>query len=642
MRTGVCYYPEQWPRERWETDAAGMAELGLDLVRIGEFAWSSYEPARGRFEFGWLDAAIEVLASAGLQVVLGTPTATPPVWLVRERPEIVSVGPDGRARPYGSRRHTSTSSPAYREEAARIVEVLVGRYGRHPAVVAWQVDNEPGNHGSARCWSAGSERAFQDWLSARFDGDIDELNAAWGTAFWSMTYPSFDAVALPRPTLAAHSPSLEVAHLVFAAEQAAEGLAEQRAIITAGSPAREVFTNLYLADVDIDPRQVARPAGLGAVDLYPHGVQDPHAVGFLADLARGSALGPDAGPAQRGGRAWVVEQQQGQVNWTGDNPAVAAGQVRLWCWQAALHGIEALLFFRWRAPRAGPEQHPGGLLRHDGTRGPAWHEAARFVRELRAVQAAAPPLLERPAARVALVHDHLDAWMLEVVAQVPDADHRRLILAAHAAARRLGLDVDVVPDDADLTGYEVVLAPALHVATPRRIARLEAALDAGAQVVLGPRSLVRDEHAVWVEVPVPAGLAGRLGARLEHAGSPAGWPRAAEHRSRLVLDDPSAPLPVGGWIDTLAEVEATTEVLGRAHGGPLDGAPVVVRRGGLTYLGAGSEPAWTAVLTRLLGRRAHPHHLEVFDRDHGQVVIDHRALSVDGIGAQGPAGVGTT
>jgi beta-galactosidase len=632
MRTGVCYYPEQWPRQRWATDAAWMADLGLDLVRIGEFAWSSYEPQRGRFDFAWLDEAIEVLAGAGLQVVLGTPTATPPVWLVRERPEIVSVGPDGRPRPYGSRRHTSTSSRAYRQEAARIVEVLVARYGHHPAVVAWQVDNEPGNHDSARCWSAESERAFQAWLSARFDGDIDALNAAWGTAFWSMAYPSFDAVELPRPTVTDHNPSLEVAHLAFAAAQAAEGLAEQRAIITAGSPGREMFTNLYLGDIDIDPRQVARPTGLGSVDIYPHGLEDAHEVGFVLDLARGSALGPDAGPADRGGRAWIVEQQPGPVNWTGDNPAVPAGQVRLWCWQAALHGVETLLWFRWRAARAGQEQHHAALLRHDGTRSPAWDEAARFLRELREVEATAPKLVERPPARVALVHDHLDAWMLEVIPQVPDAGHRRLVTAAHAAARRLALDVDVVPDDADLTGYEVVLAPALHVVTPARLARLEAALDAGVQVVLGPRSLVRDEHAVWVDVPVPAGLSSRLGARIEHAGSPSGWPRDADHPSELVLDDPRNPLPVGGWIETFTEVEATTQVLGRARGGPLDGAAVVVRRDGLTLLGAASEEAWTATLALLLGHRPRPDHLEVFERDRRHVVLDHRSRTIGGLG----------
>ncbi len=633
MRFGVCYYPEQWPSTRWAEDAASMAELGLELVRIGEFAWSRYEPARGRFAFGWLDEAIDTLAEAGLQIVLGTPTATPPVWLMRERPEILSVGPDGRRRAYGSRRHTSTTSRAYREEAARIVSVLVDRYGHHPAVVAWQIDNEPGNHDSARCWSEESQAAFQAWLSRRFDGSIDALNAAWGNAFWSMDYPDFEAVRLPVPTLTDHNPSLVVAHLAFAAQQAAEGLAEQRAIVTTGSPGREVFTNLYLGDVDIDPRQVARPTGLGSVDIYPHGLRDADEVAFVLDLARGSALGTDQGPEARGGHAWIVEQQPGPVNWTGDNPAVPAGQVRLWCWQAALHGVETLLWFRWRAARAGQEQHHAALLRHDGTRAPAWTEAARFLAEYEQVSSMSPHLLPRPPARVALVHEHLDAWMLEVIPQVPDASHRMLVTAAHTAARRLGLDVDVVPADADLTGYEVVLAPALHTTTPDRVARLEAALDAGRLVVLGPRSLVRDEHVVWVDEPLPGGLSARLGARVEHAGSPVGWPRDPANASRLVVGDPREPVPVGGWIETLTDLADGVTVLGRARGGPLDGAPVVVQRAGLVHLGAASTEAWVAVLSLLLGRRARADHLEVFERGGRHVTLDHRERTIGGLGS---------
>ena len=633
MRFGVCYYPEQWPRDRWAEDAASMQDLGLELVRIGEFAWSRYEPARGRFDFGWLDEAIDTLAAAGLKVVLGTPTATPPVWLARERPEILSVGPDGRRRAYGSRRHTSTSSQAYREEAARIVSVLVERYGQHPAIAAWQIDNEPGNHDSARCWSEESQLAFQAWLSRRFGGSIEALNEAWGTVFWSMTYPDFDAVELPVPTVTGHNPSLLVAHLAFAAEQAAEALAEQRAIVAAGSPGRELFTNLYLGDVDIDPRQVARPTGLGSVDIYPHGLGNADDVAFVLDLARGSALGAGQGPEALGGRAWIVEQQPGPVNWTGDNPAVPAGQVRLWCWQAAMHGVETLLWFRWRAARAGQEQHHAALLRHDGTRAPAWDEAARFIREYARVASLSPHLLPRPPARVALIHDHLDAWTLEVIPQVPDASHRMLVIAAHAAARRLALDVDVVPADADLTGYELVLAPALHTVTPDRVARLEAALEAGALVILGPRSLVRDEHAVWVDEPVPGGLSARLGARVEHAGSPAGWPRDASAPSQLVLDDPREPLPVGGWIETMTDVAAGTSVLGRARGGPLDGAPVVVRRGGLVHLGAASTEAWAQVLGLLLRRRPRPDHLEVFERGGRHVTLDHRTRTIGGLGS---------
>jgi beta-galactosidase len=673
MRTGVCYYPEQWPSSRWATDAAMMADLGLDLVRIGEFAWSAYEPSRDAFDWGWLDRAIETLAAAGLEVVLGTPTATPPVWLVRERPEVLSVGPDGRRRAYGSRRHTCPTSPAYREESVRVVTALAERYGSHEAVTAWQVDNEPGNHDSARCWCDACQDAFVGWLEERY-GTIEALDEAWGTVFWSGTYGSFDAVRLPVPTMTAHTPSLELAHRRFASHQATSALGVQRQVLAEHAPGRDVFTNLYLGDVDVDAREVARPTGLGAVDVYPHGLAGPADVGFVLDLARGSALPAGAGAGARGGRAWVVEQQPGPVNWTGDNPAVPPGQVRLWCWQAALHGIETLLWFRWRAARAGQEQHHAALLRHDGTPDHAHAEAALFIGELREVD---PAVLERPQARIALVHEHDDAWLLDLVPHVPGAAHRRLVTVAHAAARSFGEDVDIVPADADLAGYAVVLAPGLHQVTAARLGALRSALEAGATVVVGPRALVRDADGLWSEQPPPVGLAALAGWRLDHAGSSSGWPRATAQRTGstepwvpedtgwATVDDavvgPGASelawdaevsTAAGPWLETYTEVDAApegggagaggvggdaggadggAEVLARARGGALDGAPVVLRSGGLVLMGASSFAAWQQLLRVLLDATPSPGHLEVLRRVGRDVVLDHARLTVRGL-----------
>jgi beta-galactosidase len=652
MRTGVCYYPEQWPETRWADDAGEMAALGLDLVRIGEFAWSVMEPARGTFAWGWLDRAIETLAGAGLQVVLGTPTATPPVWLVRERPEVLSVGADGRRRAYGSRRHTCPTSAAYREESRRIVTAMAERYGQHEAVVAWQVDNEPGNHDSARCWCDACQDAFGAWLEARY-GTVEALNAAWGTVFWSGSYPSFEAIRLPVPTMTAHAPSLELAHRRFASHQATTGLALQRDVLAARAPGRELFTNLYLGDVDVDAREVARPTGLGAVDVYPHGLAGPADVGFVLDLARGSALAAGSGAADRGGRAWVVEQQPGPVNWTGDNPAVAPGQVRLWSWQAALHGIEALLWFRWRGARAGQEQHHAALLRHDGTPDRAHAEVARVVRELRAAD---PRLLARPMARIALVHEHDDAWLLDLVPHVPGAAHRRLVTIAHAAARSFGEDVDVVPADADLASYEVVLAPGLHQAVPERTAGLLAALDAGASVLVGPRALVRDSDGVWVDEPTPAGVAGRTGWRVDHAGSPSSWPRAAAQRTgttdpwspadtgwpldaaepTAVVFEDGVTVAAGPWLETYTPLARRGagggDVVAWGSGGILDGEPVVVRRDGLLLVGVSSFAGWQQVLRLVLRAEPESGRLEVVERAGRRIVVDHAALTLDGLG----------
>ncbi len=599
MRFGVCYYPEQWPEDRWAVDAAQMAGIGLELVRVGEFAWAAFEPQRGGFAWDWLDRAIGTLAGHGLGVVMCTPTATPPVWLVRERPDIVSVGPDGARRAYGSRRHTCVTSAAYREEAERIVTALAERYGRHPAVGAWQVDNETGNHDSARCWCAECQGAFTAWLERRF-GTIDALNEAWGTVFWSQTYPDFEAVELPVPTMTAHHPALRLAHLRFASEQTVGFLAAQFDLLRArvGSDV-ELTTNFYSEDTAVDQAAAARLTGLAAIDSYPHGPADPLATAYHLDLARGPT-----------GRAWIMEQQPGPINWTPTNPPVPDGQVRLWSWQAALHGIEALLYFRWRAARYGQEAYHSGLLRQDGTPTAAVAEIKAAIGEIEGAG------LPAPEPRVALLHSADDVWAIEINPHRAGTTHRSLQLPAYVAARRLGLDVAIADPASDLTGYEWVLAPALHLATPERLAAIEAALDTGAHVVLGPRSLVVDAELAWSDRPLPAGLAARLGARV------------VEHLSQTspVTVAPWST-PAGPWTDVLAADDAEV-VATYAGGSHLDGRPAAVRRGGLVYAGFSGANTWTALLSDLLGLHPHEPSLEVFSRGGRNLTLDHRTLTV--------------
>ena len=184
-RLGVCYYPEHWPEEIWADDARRMAEAGLTWVRIGEFAWSLMEPEPGRYDFGWLDRAIDILGAAGLKVVLGTPTATPPRWMLERHPDMLPVDAEGRARKFGSRRHYCFSHKGYREECRRIATALGERYGKHPHVHAWQIDNEYACHDTTLSYSDAARAGFRDWLAQRYQSP-DALNRAWGNVFWSM------------------------------------------------------------------------------------------------------------------------------------------------------------------------------------------------------------------------------------------------------------------------------------------------------------------------------------------------------------------------------------------------------------------------------------------------------------------------
>jgi beta-galactosidase GanA len=206
---GVCYYPEHWPEEWWARDAKRMVELGIRYVRIGEFAWSRLEPSRGQFTWDWLDRAMDVLSDAGLKVVLGTPTATPPKWLMDEHPDIAPFDIDGKPRGFGSRRHYSFSSEVYWKESARIVEAVAQRYGQHPGLAGWQTDNEYGCHMTILSWGPEDLRAFKRWLRQRYQS-TDQLNEAWGNVFWSMELADFEQISLPNLTVTESNPAAKL------------------------------------------------------------------------------------------------------------------------------------------------------------------------------------------------------------------------------------------------------------------------------------------------------------------------------------------------------------------------------------------------------------------------------------------------
>lgn len=614
---GVAWYPEQHPPEHWPSDVRRMREAGLSLVRVGEFAWGAMEPEEGRFELGWLERVVDLLGDAGLGVVLGTPTAAPPVWLSVSCPEILSVGPDGVRRAYGSRRFTCPTSPAFRAASARIAGEMVRRLGWHPAVIGWQVDNEPGNHDSARCWCDLCEAAFARWLADRY-GTVAALDEAWGTRFWSGTYPSFETVRLPRPTNASHSPSLLMAHRRFSSGQALDAVREQHDIVAAGAPGRPILVNVVADEMAVDARALARIGGTAAIDLYPHGHGTPDDQGFLLEVHRGHT-----------GTAWIMEHQPGPINWTPTTGPVWPGEVRLWGWRAVLHGYEAFLFFSWQPTRSGSEQYHTGLLRHDGSDDRGLAEATRLAREL---ALAGDGILRRPPAPVAVTWSIEDAWAIEIDPHRAGLTHQALCVAAYAAARRLGWEVDAVDPESDLRGYRVVLAPALHIATPARLARIEEALEGGTAVLLGPRSLVRDVDACWLDVPLPGGLAPRLGTRVTD------WFGLHEELWAALDEDAASAtsLPVGPWADVLEEPAPSSgaRVVARYADGPFPGAPAVVSRDRLTYVGLSSTEAWEVMVASVIGTgpagRAGEGE-ERFVREGRTIVLDHARVRTEGL-----------
>lgn len=490
MKLGCCYYPEHWPENIWAEDARRMAEMGLELVRIGEFAWSRIEPEQGRYDWGWLDRAIHRLASAGLQIILGTPTATPPKWLVDRMPDMVAIDEQGCPRGFGSRRHYCFSHPGYRAECRRIVAALAARYGQHPAIIMWQTDNEYGCHDTVLSFSAAAAAAFRDWLAARY-GTIGTLNEAWGNVFWSMEYRAFAEVDPPNLTVTEANPAHLLDYRRFASDQVASFNREQVEVLRAASPGRDITHNFMGFFTEFDHHAVGRDIDVATWDSYPLGFLEqfwfsdeekrsylrqghPDIAAFHHDLYRGCA------PTPSGGRWGVMEQQPGPVNWARFNPAPLPGMVALWTLEACAHGAEFTSYFRWRQAPFAQEQMHAGLLRPDSSEA----EAAPEVRAAAAVLADIGPQ-QTALAPVALVFSYEAAWVCGIQPQGESFRYLELVFAWYAALRARGLDVDIVSPAADLAAYRMVAIPTLPIVPEGFVAKLGAL---SCPVLIGPRS----------------------------------------------------------------------------------------------------------------------------------------------------------
>jgi beta-galactosidase len=506
---GVCYYPEHWKRAQWGADAALMCEAGISLVRIGEFAWSRMEPDPGRYDFAWLEDAIGVLHAQGLKVVLGTPTATPPKWLVDKMPDMLAVDKEGRPRKFGSRRHYCFSHVPYQLECDRIVAELARRFGDHPGVVAWQTDNEYGCHDTVESYSVAALNAFRIWLEEKYK-TVAALNTAWGNVFWSMEYRSFEEIDLPNLTVTEASPPHRLDFQRFSSDQVLRFNKRQTDIIRQYSPGRDILHNFMGSFTAFDHYKVSDDLDAASWDSYPLGfldrdssdeaykerylrVGDPDLQAFHHDLYRACGRG----------RWWVMEQQPGPVNWAPWNPAPAPGAVRLWAYEAFAAGAEVVSYFRWRQAPFAQEQMHEALLLPNSEKNEAWHAVKQVSEELASFDGA----VATARSDVALVFDYESVWAWQIQPQGKDFNYLDLVMAYYRALRRLGVSVDVVPPSADaVKDRKLVLAPGLFCASD---ALVDALGEGNGKVLIGPRAGSKTENFT-IPDDLPPGNLSRL------------------------------------------------------------------------------------------------------------------------------------
>ncbi len=567
LALGGDYNPEQWPREVWQQDARLMREAGVTFATVGVFAWSLLEPEPGRFDTGWLDDVLDLLHEHDVAVDLATATASPPPWLLQLGDDLLPELADGTKLWPGGRQAYCPSSPTYRMRSAALVERLATRYHEHPALAMWHVGNEYACH-NVPCYCDRCAAGFRRWLERRY-GDVDAMNEAWGTAFWSQHYTSFDQVLPPRQAPTVANPTQQLDYRRFTSDTVLELFVAERDILHRLSPGVPVTTNFMTLNHfrHLDYFRWGPEQDVVSTDHYLVAAEtDAEAeLSFSGDLTRGIA----------GGAPWVLmEHSSSAVNWQPVNQAKAPGQLLRNSVAHVAHGADTLGFFQWRASRAGAEKFHSALVPHAGTDTRLWREVVELGQVCGRL---AEVVGTRVEAEVAVLWDYQSGWACDQdshpssLVRYGDTAH-----AVHRQLRRRGVTADVVHPDADLSGYRLVVVPTLYSCTDAQAAAVRAAAEAGATVLVTYFSGIADSRDHIRLGGYPGAFRELLGIRVEEfAPLPAG--------QAVGLDDGTTG---SLWTEHLHLDGA--KALASYVDGPLPGVPALTRheagRGAAYYL----------------------------------------------------------
>lgn len=587
IQTGVYYYPEHWNESQWERDFKQMHDLGFEFTHFAEFAWAQLEPEEGKYDFAWLDRAVALAAKYKLKVVMCTSTATPPVWLSRKYPEILIKQEDGTILDHGSRQHASFASPLYRELSFKMIEKLAQHYGNDSRIVGWQLDNEPAVQFD---FNPKAELQYRDFLRKKYNNDIKSLNDAWGTAFWSEQYSSFDEITLPkmRQMFMNHHQILDYRR--FAAEQTNSFLNEQCLLIKKFAKNQWVTTN-YIPNYeeghiggskDLDFVSYTRYMVYGdneGIGRRGYRVGNPLRIAYANDFFR---------PVN--GTYGVMELQPGQVNWGGINPQPLPGAVRLWLWSVFAGGSDFVCTYRYRQPLYGTEQYHSGIVGTDGvTVTPGEKEYQQFMQEVKQLRKEYSPRENKPkeytARKTAILYNYDNSWSIERQKQNQTWNTMAHVEKYYRPLKAFGAPVDFITEDKDFSAYPVMIAPAYQLVDDALIARWTEYVKNGGNLILTCRTGHKDRFGRLFEAPFRSKIDNLTGNKVDFY-------------DLLLPQDPGTvamegkSYPWNTWGEMLIP-DKGTEVWANYTGEFYEGKPAVTMRhlakGTVTYVGVDSK-----------------------------------------------------
>ena len=519
MYFGADYYPEHWvfpyagtadnPEGAWERDAVLMVKAGINVVRIGEFTWGLCEPEEGKYDFLWLRRVMDIMGHHGIQVVLGTPTAAPPIWLAKKHPEILPLDERGRVKHEGTRRAVCLSSDVFWDYSKRIVTAMVEALGDHPQLIAWQIDNSMGGNDTEFAFNEATREEWHFWLQAKY-GTIERLNDLLGLRFWGQTVTAWDQVPMPMYSPAMHNPALLLDWNRFSSDTMVQFVKMQADLLHEKCPQHPVTVTMRAFRRQYDHFDMADAVDFVSIEsdvvMKTKTAELACDVDMLRSLKKAGIRTPDGDYG-----FWAMEQKVGQVSYQDVNPLLQPGLIRLFTYQLVSRGASGILYFRWRQPRIGSEKFYGAILPHhiEGNNR-VFMEISQIGEELKLL---APSLKDtKVVSEVCILYSHDNDWSL----QQPNQPNKYFSLREHIqliynALHDRNIPVDFARPNEDISQYKIVFAPSLHVLSPAEADRLKLYVQNGGTLISTFNTSLVDQHHIAPDTGFPGDMTDLFG-----------------------------------------------------------------------------------------------------------------------------------
>lgn len=545
---GVYYYPEHWPEDQWERDIKRIADIGFQFVHYGEFAWARFEPEDGKFDFGWMDKAVDLAAKHGLKVLMCTPSPCPPAWLATAHPEILLVNSEGvRNRHSGSRLTGSLANPVYRKYVNRIVAKMAEHYAKDPRVWGWQISNEP-HMQTGEDYSPSAKEGFRAWLKKKY-GTVETLNDAWGAAFWSYTLNDFSQVEVPTS-----NPHTWLDFQTYTSEEIANDLIDQANIVRQHGDGHQWITTNYAYFKDL--KNVNPFLTRGVLDFASHTMYLTHerlnssgdTLAFRLGCGMEFALSTELARSVSG-YGGIMELQPGQINWGKINAVPLPGAVRMWVWHSFGMGERFVCTYRYRQPLAGMEQFHHGIMQADGVSLSAGgKDFVKAVSEIKKLEKQLDPgatdaFVEH--SRTGLLWSQRNVLDIEHYRHTQDWDTWQHIYTWYQGLKRMAVDV-VFVDEADAFDPKrlpFLVVPSYQMMSRELVAKLEHYVEQGGHMVITTRSCLKDRQGHLWEAKIQQPIWNLIGGEIEYYDQ-----LPSNHPGAVTFDGQSYPWHIWGEV----------------------------------------------------------------------------------------------